>query len=114
MPFLRIQTNASLDGDRADELLAAATKTVSAGLGKLESYVMVALEPDSLLMFAGSRGPAAMLELAGIDLAQGQAGALASSLCSLMEERAEVAKDRVFIIFTSVERRMWGWNAGTF
>jgi phenylpyruvate tautomerase len=114
MPFLRIQTNVPLATDRADELLAAATKTVSSGLGKPERYVMIALEPDRLLMFAGTAEPAAILELAGIDLDEGQAARLAASLGALLEEQAGVAKDRVFIIFTSVERRMWGWNATTF
>lgn len=114
MPFLRIQTNAPLAPNRADELLAAATKAVSSGLGKPERYVMIALEPDRLLMFAGSKAPAAILELSGIDLDKAQASRLAGSLCSLLEEQAQVAKDRVFIIFTSVERRMWGWNATTF
>lgn len=74
---------------------------------------MIALEPGSSLMFAGSKEPAAMLELSRIDLDGGQASRLAVSLCTLLEEQAKVAKDRVFIIFTSVDRRMWGWNTST-
>ena len=54
-----------------------------------------------------------MLELSRIDLDGGQASRLAVSLCTLLEEQAKVAKDRVFIIFTSVDRRMWGWNTST-
>lgn len=114
MPFLRIETNAPLSGERADDILAAATKAVSAGLGKPEAYVMIALQPAHHLMFAATTAPAAILELAGIDLDESQAPRLAASLCSLLEEQAEVPKDRVFIIFTSVERKMGGWNAITF
>lgn len=114
MPFLRIETNVPLTAERAEPLLAAATNAVSTGLGKPERYVMIALEQNARLMFAGSTEPAAMLELSGIDLQAEQAPPLAASLCSLMHAQAQVAEDRVFIIFTSVERQMWGWNAGTF
>lgn len=65
-------------------------------------------------MFSASTAPAAILELSGIDLDARQASSLAVSLCSLVQEQTGMTTDRVFIIFTSVERQMWGWNAGTF
>ena len=68
MPFLKIQTNQSLDDAQQQQLLNDASKLVASELGKPENYVMVAIEPQAPMSFAGSTDPTAYLELKSIGL----------------------------------------------
>lgn len=61
MPYLMIQTNLKVDEVEAKALLAKASGLVAAELGKPESYVMVALEAKTAMLFAGDDSPLAIL-----------------------------------------------------
>jgi len=114
MPYLMIQTNQSIDSHASKELLASASKLVAAELGKPESYVMVALEANTDMLFAGDDAPLAYLELKSIGLPEGKTGSLSAALCQLMGDQLGVSQERVYIEFANAERSMWGWNGGTF
>ncbi|MDH5180309.1 MAG: phenylpyruvate tautomerase MIF-related protein [Gammaproteobacteria bacterium] len=113
MPYLKIQTNQTIDADRANTLLAEASRLVAAELGKPESYVMVAIEPPLPMLFAGKADPLAYLELKSIGLPEAKTTALSQALCNLMET-VGISKQRVYIEFADAERAMWGWNGATF
>ena len=68
MPFLKIQTNQPLEGPAAKSLAAKASGRVAELLGKPESYVMVTVETNTAMQFAGSDEPLAYLELKSIGL----------------------------------------------
>jgi phenylpyruvate tautomerase PptA (4-oxalocrotonate tautomerase family) len=70
MPTLRILTNAQVFPEDRPGLLAQASRTVAEMLGKPESYVMVILEDGRDMLFAGTRAPAAYLELKSLGLAE--------------------------------------------
>ncbi len=114
MPYLMIQTNQTLDETVEKALLSKASKQVASELGKPESYVMVALEANVPMLFAGDDSPLAYLELKSIDLPEDKTRQLSIALCNLMEESAGISKERVYIEFTNVKRNMWGWNGSTF
>jgi len=114
MPLLRIQTNAAVDNERRDALLSRASQQVAEQLGKPERYVMVALESERDMLFAGSGEPLAFLELKSIGLPESATAELSRCLCALMTEQLGIEAGRVYIEFTDAPRRMWGWNAGTF
>ncbi|MEE8429506.1 MAG: phenylpyruvate tautomerase MIF-related protein, partial [Gammaproteobacteria bacterium] len=54
MPLLRIQTNQPVEQAKRQELLSIASRLVAEQLGKPEQYIMVSLEPDHSMLFAGS------------------------------------------------------------
>lgn len=112
MPLLSITTNQA--PTKAQALLAEASALVARELGKSERYVMVRLEHNPLMCFAGSDAPLAYLELKSIGLEEAQTGALSRALCGLMESALGVPPDRVYIEFCDAPRKMWGWNSGTF
>lgn len=114
MPYLMIQTNQSIDPAAGKSLLANASKLVAGELGKPESYVMVALEADVPMLFAGDDAPLAYLELKSIGLPESKTTALSATLCQLMEESVGISKERVYIEFADAPGSMWGWNGGTF
>jgi phenylpyruvate tautomerase PptA (4-oxalocrotonate tautomerase family) len=115
MPLLRVTTNQGVaTSEQRRELLGEASARVAELLGKPERYVMVALNTDSDLLFAGDDGPAAFLELASLGLPQERTEALSAALCEWVQQRLGVPADRVYIHFQDVARPMWGTNGTTF
>lgn len=114
MPMLNIRTNVKMDHQAIENLIARASADVAAELGKPERYVMVALQTDQQMLFAGTDQPLAYLELKSIGLEESQTQGLSASLASIVDEHMNVPADRVYIEFSSAPRKMWGWNGSTF
>lgn len=114
MPYLKIQTNKVMDESSQNALMKKASATVSSQLGKPVDYVMVAIDPPRPMMFAGSDEPTAYLELKSIGLSNSDTTDVSSALCNLLSEELSIAKQRIYIEFTNIERNMWGWNGATF
>ncbi len=114
MPYLQIQTNIDITPSQQAALLTSASKAVSQALGKPENYIMVALHPNTPMLFAGTDKPAAYLELKSIGLSAQDTPALSQTLCAFIEETLKIPKDRVYIEFINIEGAMWGWDGRTF
>jgi len=112
MPLLSIRTNINLND--LNSLASLASKTTANALGKPESYVMVAVEDQLTMLFAGSDEPTAYLELKSISLPESETKTLSSVLCQLINEQLDIEKNRIYIEFSNAERHMWGWNGSTF
>lgn len=114
MPLLKIQTNVIVPDGKRDALLKSISRTVAQQLGKPEQYMMVSLEAERPMVFAGTSEPAAFMDLKAIGLPSGKTGQLAALLCDLAKTELGVAKERVYINFTDVPANLWGWNGETF
>ncbi|HTX65662.1 MAG TPA: phenylpyruvate tautomerase MIF-related protein [Opitutaceae bacterium] len=114
MPYLRIQTNLPLTKNADRNMLKQASALVAKELGKPEEYVMVALQPDTPMAFAGSDDPAAFVELKGIGLPASKTQHLSQVLSSLINTHLGIPIDRVFLNFADVPPNLWGWNGDTF
>ena len=114
MPYLSVRTNKSLAADACAALLTKASRAVAESLEKPEQYVMVALQGDTPMLFAGHDAPMAYLELKSIGLPESRTAALSRSLCDLMHTELGIPQDRVYIEFANAPRSMWGWNGATF
>jgi phenylpyruvate tautomerase PptA (4-oxalocrotonate tautomerase family) len=114
MPFLKITINQPLDQEKASELLKHAAKSVATLLGKPERYVMLSIEHNPHMLFAGSDDPLAYLELKSIGLPDDQTKQISHALCQLMEQQLAISAARVYIEFSATERHQWGWNSATF
>ena len=112
MPYLKIQTNQAVN--ETEQLLKKASALVASVLGKPESYVMVALEAQQPMLFAGSNEPLAYLELKSIGLPENKTAEISSKLCALINDTLSISADRVYIEFADAPRKMWGWNNSTF
>jgi len=114
MPFVKIQSNVELDSAKREDILKAVSSLTASELGKPESYVMVAIEPTTAMLFAGKSEPTCYLELKSIGLPQDKTAELSNALASEIEKQIGVSKDRMYIEFADAARNMWGWNGGTF
>ena len=76
MPLLKIQTNINVPEGKRDALLKKASCTVAQQLGKPEQYMMVSLETERPMVFAGTSEPAAFMDLRAIGLPAEKTGQL--------------------------------------
>ena len=114
MPYLKITTSKNIDAGQKHNLLKTASRMVASELGKPEQYMMVSVESQVQMLFAGTEETCAFLELRGIDLPESKTGKLSQLLCGLVESQTGIRKDRVYITFADIKPNMWGWNAETF
>ncbi len=112
MPYLHIRTNQHVDDAQA--LINKASALCASMLGKPESYVMVALEADCTMSFAGSSAPLAYLELKSLGLPTAQARHYSRQLCDFISEQLNVPASRIYIEFSAGDRALWGFNGSTF
>ncbi len=114
MPYLKIQTNRTIEDDRQLGFLQKASAAIAEELGKSESYVMVAFDPPRPMLFGGSDEPCAYMELKSIGLSESKTAGLSERLCGLVEEALGIPAGRVYIEFSDAPRAMWGWDRRTF
>lgn len=114
MPYLKIQTNLPLNKKAERTILKHASALVAEQLEKPETFVMVALESDTPMSFAGSDDPLAFLELKSIGLRPARTKDLSEALCKLVEGHLGIPRDRVYVKFIDVKGSMWGWKGDTF
>jgi phenylpyruvate tautomerase len=114
MPYLMIQTNLPLGKKAERAILKNASTLVAEQLEKPESFVMIALQPDTPMVFAGSDDPVAFLELKSVGLPARRTKDLSEALCQLIEGHLGIPRDRVYVKFIDVKGAMWGWKGDTF
>ncbi|MDH5650044.1 MAG: phenylpyruvate tautomerase MIF-related protein [Gammaproteobacteria bacterium] len=114
MPLLQITTNEPINPAEEADFLASASRTVAEILNKPEQYVMVSLAHNPHMIFAGSRDPAAYLELKSIGLPENRAANFSAALAGLINRETGIPATRIYIEFTNAPRQLWGWNGETF
>ena len=114
MPYLKIQTNLLLSKKAERNILKDASAVVAQELGKPEEFVMIAVQPDTPMLFAGTDDPVAFLELKSIGLPAKKTKQLSRALCGLINRHLGIRPERVYVKFIDVRRGMWGWKGDTF
>lgn len=114
MPLLKITTNQEIPADKRHDLIKTASESVANMLGKPERYVMVVMESNPDMCFAGDTSPLAYLELKSIGLPGDRTTEFSNFLCELMAAQLQIPADRIYIEFSDAERHLWGWNGATF
>ena len=112
MPVLQIATNVTIDD--SDALAKQASSLVAELLGKPESYVMICINANTDMMFAGTSDPCAHLVLKSLGLPESETKTYSEKLCSFIEQQFGVPPSRTYIEFINPERHLFGWNSGTF
>ena len=114
MPYLNVSTNQTMDPQAKQTAVKKLSQACAEMLGKPESYMMVLLQDQQSMSFAGSSEPCAIVSLASLGLPEAKTGDFSNGLCNLISELISVTSERIYIHFTSPERHMWGWNKSTF
>lgn len=112
MPLLEISTNTKVDNELSITEKASALCTQM--LGKPESYVMVKIQTEQTIIFAGNNEPAAHVKLKSLGLPEDKTTDFSASICAFISEQFDIDSARIYIEFANPERHMWGWNEKTF
>jgi phenylpyruvate tautomerase PptA (4-oxalocrotonate tautomerase family) len=112
MPLFELSTNTTVDDEQ--EIAEQASRFIAELLGKPESYVMVRLQTQQTLLFAGSKEPAAHVKLKSLGLPENRTSEFSASLCEFISSLTKIETSRIYIEFFSPERHMWGWDNNTF
>lgn len=112
MPLLGLKTNISVQNK--SQIARQLSESVASLLGKPESYVMVTVEDQQTILFAGNNDPAALVHLKSLGLPEDRTSEMSDRICSLIADNTGIPPDRIYIEFASPARHMWGWDSHTF
>lgn len=112
MPLLKIQTNVDVSDKKT--IMKDATALLSKVLHKPIQYIMIVIETDVDMLFAGNDEPLAYVELKSINLPENETTYISAELCSFLENKLNIPQNRIYIEFSNAQRNMFGWNGGTF
>lgn len=114
MPYLKLKTNVPVTEQQSAPLLNRLSKVMAQGTSKPERYVLIELQDNNAMLFAGSNAPLAYLECKSIGLSTSQAKTLSAAITQVLTETLAIKSDRIYIEFSDCPAEFWGWNGGTF
>ncbi|QSR87953.1 phenylpyruvate tautomerase [Methylacidiphilum caldifontis] len=114
MPYLSIETNISLSENQQKDLMEAASRLIVDKMKKPQGYTMVSYGETKRILFAGTEEAAAFVQLRAINLPADQCGDLSKEICALLEKYCCIKPERVFINFSDIPAKLWGYNRTTF
>lgn len=114
MPYLKIETSATLSKDERQSLLKKTSAVASQILGKSETWVMVSVSDEVPMIFGGDTAAAAYLELKSIGLSKDRCPELSRALCDHIQSELGIPAERIYIEFSNIDGPMFGWNRETF
>lgn len=113
MPFINVKTNLPVAPAQESALKAELGRKISALPGKTERWLMVGVEPQYHLWFAGSDAPAAMVSVSLYGDAPAEAcSALTSAVTETLQAHLSLSPERVYVRYSS--HAQWGWNGENF
>ena len=114
MPLLKLETTVVLSEDKRQALLASLSKIVAETIGKPQQYVMVAASQAAMQM-SGSPGNAAFVDVRSLGGLTGDVNRkLSQKVSQLLNDSLGIPPNRIYLNFTDVQARHWGWNGSTF
>lgn len=114
MPCLHVRINAPLSAEEKDAVSAALSKIVSQQLGKPESYVMVLVEDNVHMRFAGTTDKCVFMDLRSIGcISRGQNKKTSAALTKFWTDKG-FSSDRTYISFMDMPGANWGYDGDTF
>lgn len=113
MPYIRTTTNVSVSDEAASrirEQLGAAIELIP---GKSERWLMLAMEENKKMYFAGSDEPLAMAEVSLFGGADGDSyNKLTGKITEILSDVLSIPANRIYVRYS--ETAYWGWNGENF
>lgn len=113
MPVLTINTNIKLTTD-INTSLKELSALCSSMLAKPENYVMVHINEQQHLIFAGTSEAAASCSLISLGMTDQHTADYSNQICQYLETHFQIPASRIYIEFKAPERSLFGWNKSTF
>lgn len=116
MPLIKVQSSVDAPEPTAVEgLLKTLSAKLAQHVGKPESYVMTAFEPNVAMTFGGTIEPTCYMEVKNIgSMNPAQTKAMSQDFSQVISDKLGVPINRIYIEFTDAKGALWGWNGSTF
>ena len=114
MPYIGTKTTTSISPERAAAIKSKLGKAIELLPGKTERWLMVELEENSKLYFAGDDSADSAFVNVSLLGAAGKAAyeKLTSEICVIIGDELNISPDRIYVKYEECEH--WGWNGGNF
>lgn len=116
MPLIKVQSSVeNPEPTLVEGLLKTLSGKLAKHMGKSESYVMTAFEPNVAMTFGGTVEPTCYMEVKNIGtMSPAQTKAMSQDFGQVISEKLGVPINRIYIEFADAKGSMWGWNGSTF
>lgn len=114
MPYLNIETNASLSPSEGESTLTTLSTQMASLLGKPEDYVMVRIGFSPSMSFAGTTEACAFCTLISLGLDDLQIPHLSQTLTNAVSHALSIGSDRIYLQFESPQRSHFAHNGNPF
>lgn len=113
MPFIRTTTNVSVSDSAAEKIRQQLGQAIRLIPGKSEQWLMLAMEGDKKMYFAGSDEPLAMAEVSLYGAAGGDCyNKLTGKITEILSDVLSIPANRIYVRYAETE--YWGWNGENF
>ena len=113
MPMISTKTTVELSPSKREILAKEYGKAISI-LGKPESYLMLGMEDNADLYFAGEKlekGAFVSVQLFGSENPDA-CNKMTAKICEILEKELQIPGDKVYITYAGFKN--WGWNGSNF
>ena len=113
MPFISVKTNLPVSIDKEEEIKTQLGKAITLIPGKSETWLMVAIEPESHLYFQGNKEPAAMVkvELYGSSSKSNYSN-LTKEISNILNNVLKIDLRRIYVKYEEIDN--WGFAGSNF
>lgn len=114
MPYCEVLTTTKIGKPEEKALDREIARIIELVPGKSERWVMVHIEDQARMSFAGScEEPAAMVTLKTFgELEPEMYDLLTQEFCARLSERLHVPRDRIYVVYEPIA--YWGWDGKNF
>ena len=113
MPYIELKTDKKISCEIEAELVRKFGKAIETFPGKTEKYLMVEIEGERTMAFAGGIGNCCMVSIDLLGSAADEVYAAMTKLtCSIVSEALGIPEDRVYVKYS--EYSTWGWTGINF
>ncbi len=114
MPYINAKVSCKLTAEKEIELKAALGQAITAISGKTETYLMVCIESEQHIWFAGQNDrPMAFVDVRILGHAKdGDFDRMTGVVCSEFERLLGISPSDTYVVYSETDN--WGWNGRNF
>jgi len=111
MPYVNVKTNQSIQKDSAMSQISSFMTTL---LNKPEQWMMISIDDQMAMMFAGETEPCAIIQIKSIGLKTNECKDIAPKVSTFFESLLSIPGQRIYIDMINIDRQMFAWNGKIF
>ena len=113
MPFISMKTNASVPAKTGTSIRSGLGEAIRLLPGKTESWLMLSLEDQLPMAFAGTEDPCAMVQVQVYGHQEPSSyNRLTEAVTALLSKELGIDPSRIYVAYQ--ETMNWGWNGSNF